>query len=97
MFQYSRQILKTSWSSTAETLTRRYIALWRSEGLVAAVRSALVRGLVAALPGELLMPHASEVASRAAKSITRGRHARRFWVDVIGIGPLGPTGVKAER
>jgi Fe-S-cluster-containing dehydrogenase component/formate-dependent nitrite reductase membrane component NrfD len=57
--------------------------------------SALVIDLVAALPGELLMPHASEVASRAAKSITRGRHARRFWVDVIGIGHLVPIGVLA--
>ena len=43
MFQYSRQILKTSWSSTAETLTSRYMADWRSDGLVAAVRSAMAR------------------------------------------------------
>ncbi len=56
---------------------------------------ALVVDLVAALPGELFMPHASEVASRAAKAITHGRHARRFWVDVVAIGHLVPIAILA--
>ena len=43
MFQYSRQILKTSWSSTREIETSRCIADWSSAGFVAAVCSAIGR------------------------------------------------------
>ena len=42
------------------------------------------------LLGELGMPHASEVAARAAHAIVRGRYARLFWVGAIGLGHLVP-------
>ena len=58
-----------------------------------ALLGALTIDLVAALPGELFMPHASEVASRAAKAITKGHHARRFWVDVVCIGHVVPIAI----
>lgn len=43
------------------------------------------------LLGELGMPHASEVAARAAHEITRGRYARLYWVGAIVVGHLIPA------
>ena len=37
------------------------------------------------------MPHASEVAARAAHEITRGRYAKLFWVGAIVLGHLVPA------
>jgi Fe-S-cluster-containing dehydrogenase component/formate-dependent nitrite reductase membrane component NrfD len=40
--------------------------------------------------GELGVPHASEVAARAAHEIRRGRHAKSFWWGAIVLGHLVP-------
>ncbi len=42
------------------------------------------------LAGELLMPHASDSAARAAHEITHGRFRRRFWFAAIGLGHVIP-------
>jgi hypothetical protein len=39
---------------------------------------------------ELALPHASEVAARAAHAITRGRFARQLWWGSVGSGHLVP-------
>ncbi|MBJ94925.1 MAG: 4Fe-4S ferredoxin [Rickettsiales bacterium] len=48
--------------------------------------AALVADLFMVLLGEFGMPHASEVAARAAHEIRRGRYARLFWVGAILLG-----------
>jgi hypothetical protein len=40
--------------------------------------------------GEFGIPHASELAARAAHEITHGRHRRSFWFGAIGVGHLAP-------
>jgi hypothetical protein len=40
--------------------------------------------------GELGVPHASELAARAAHEIRHGRHATRFWWGAIMLGHLVP-------
>ncbi len=45
------------------------------------------------LLGELGMPHASEVAARAAHEITRGRYRVHFWGGAIILGHLVPAGL----
>jgi Fe-S-cluster-containing dehydrogenase component/formate-dependent nitrite reductase membrane component NrfD len=50
----------------------------------------LVDGL-GALPGELAIPHASEVAARAAHAITHGRYRRRFWWGAVVVGHVLPV------
>lgn len=50
----------------------------------------LVVDLFVTLAGELGVPHGSELAARAAISITRGRHAKRFWWGSIVIGHAVP-------
>jgi Fe-S-cluster-containing dehydrogenase component/formate-dependent nitrite reductase membrane component NrfD len=40
--------------------------------------------------GELGMPHASEVAARAARELRKGRHARTFWWGSIVLGHAVP-------
>lgn len=40
--------------------------------------------------GELGVPHASELAARAAHEIRHGRHARRFWWGAIVLGHVVP-------
>ena len=42
------------------------------------------------LAGDLGMPHASEVAARAADSLRRGRWARHFWGGGMVLGKLAP-------
>ncbi|MFO7567054.1 MAG: 4Fe-4S dicluster domain-containing protein [Enhygromyxa sp.] len=47
------------------------------------------------LVGELGVPHASEVAARAAREIRHGRHAKRFWWGAMGLGHLVPLALLA--
>jgi Fe-S-cluster-containing dehydrogenase component/formate-dependent nitrite reductase membrane component NrfD len=42
------------------------------------------------LVGELTVPHASEVAARAAHAITHGKYAGQFWWGSIGLGHVLP-------
>lgn len=53
---------------------------------------ALILDLFVTLGGELGVAHASEVAARAAREITHGKYARRFWVGAVGLGHLLPIG-----
>lgn len=52
--------------------------------------SALVVDLVVTLLGEFGMPHASEVAARAAHDIRDGAYRQHFWAGAIGLGHLVP-------
>jgi len=52
--------------------------------------SALVIDLAVTLVGEFGMPHASEVAARAAHEISHGHYARQFWWGGVGAGHLLP-------
>jgi hypothetical protein len=47
------------------------------------------------LVGEFAVPHASEVAATAARRITHGPHARKFWGGAIVGGHLLPLGLLA--
>ncbi|MEO0323053.1 MAG: NrfD/PsrC family molybdoenzyme membrane anchor subunit [Myxococcota bacterium] len=51
---------------------------------------ALAVDLFLLLLGELGMPHASEVAARAAHAITHGRFKGMFWGGAVGLGHLVP-------
>jgi formate-dependent nitrite reductase membrane component NrfD len=46
--------------------------------------------LLVMLFGEVLMPHASEVAAQAAHAMTHGRYKRQFWVYSIALGHVVP-------
>ncbi|MCQ3975190.1 MAG: 4Fe-4S ferredoxin [Anaerolineae bacterium] len=46
--------------------------------------------LFVTLSGEFGMPHASEVAARAAHAISRGKYHRYFWGGSIGLGHIIP-------
>ncbi|WP_181197636.1 4Fe-4S dicluster domain-containing protein [Enhygromyxa salina] len=63
-------------------------------GLVAAARVtlgvSLAVDLFAILVGELGIPHATELAARAAHEIHRGRYAAGFWWGAIVLGHLVP-------
>ncbi|MCL4295296.1 MAG: polysulfide reductase NrfD [Anaerolineae bacterium] len=50
----------------------------------------LVVDLFVTLLGEFGMPHASEVAARAAHDISHGRYRNYFWAGSIGLGHLVP-------
>lgn len=52
----------------------------------------LLVDLVITLFGEFGMPHASEVAARAAHEISHGHYARQFWLGSVVIGHLLPVG-----
>ncbi len=62
--------------------------------LVSAVRwtfgISLAVDLFVTLLGEFGMPHASEVAARAAHEISHGRYRNQFWVGSIVVGHLVP-------
>lgn len=62
--------------------------------LVEVARAGLIGALVidafVVLLGELAIPHASEVAAKAARELRKGRHATRFWWGAIVIGHLLP-------
>lgn len=51
---------------------------------------AAVADLFVVLLGEVGMSHASEVAARAAKLITKGRYKHHFWTGAIVLGHLVP-------
>jgi Fe-S-cluster-containing dehydrogenase component/formate-dependent nitrite reductase membrane component NrfD len=52
--------------------------------------SVLIVDLLITLLGEFGMPHASEVAARAAHEISHGRYKRHFWVGSILLGHILP-------
>lgn len=52
---------------------------------------ALVLDLSITLLGEFGMPHASEVAARAAKMISSGRYAKLFWLGSVLAGHIIPV------
>jgi formate-dependent nitrite reductase membrane component NrfD len=61
--------------------------------LASPIRWTLVVALVVdlfVLLGEVGMPHASEVAARAAHSITHGRYKTQFWAGAIALGHVLP-------
>jgi len=45
--------------------------------------------------GEIAMPHASDVAARAAHEIHHGRYRVLFWVGAIGVGHVVPLALAA--
>lgn len=47
------------------------------------------------LLGEFGIPHASEVAARAAHDISHGRYRRHFWQGAIGLGHVAPLALIA--
>ncbi|MCA9620037.1 MAG: polysulfide reductase NrfD, partial [Myxococcales bacterium] len=65
-----------------------------SAPLVSAATTTFVAGLIVdlfiTLVGEFGVPHASEVAARAAHEITHGRYQNMFWWGVIGLGHVVP-------
>lgn len=50
----------------------------------------LLADLFITLLGEFGMPHASEVAARAAHDITHGRYRNHFWIGSMGVGHALP-------
>ncbi|MCA9705493.1 MAG: polysulfide reductase NrfD [Myxococcales bacterium] len=50
----------------------------------------LVVDLLMTVGGELYVPHASEVAARAAHAITHGRYRQRFWWGGVVVGHVVP-------
>jgi formate-dependent nitrite reductase membrane component NrfD len=51
---------------------------------------ALLVDLFVTLAGEFSMPHASELAARAAHEISHGRYRRHFWQGSILLGHIAP-------
>ncbi len=62
--------------------------------LVAVARITFATGLIidlfVTLVGELAIPHASEVAARAAHEISHGRYRGLFWVGAVFVGHVAP-------
>jgi Fe-S-cluster-containing dehydrogenase component/formate-dependent nitrite reductase membrane component NrfD len=58
--------------------------------LVTLFVTALLVDLFVTLAGEFGIPHASEVAARAAHEISHGHYRRHFWLGSIGLGHLVP-------
>jgi len=50
----------------------------------------LVVDLFVTLVGEFTVPHASEVAAKAAHEITKGRYKNQFWIGSVGLGHVVP-------
>lgn len=67
-----------------------------SSGLLWVFGLSLLTDLGVTLLGEFGMPHASEVAARAAHNISHGKYRNHFWAGSIGLGhalPLALVGV----
>lgn len=64
-----------------------------SSALYVTFAASLVVDLCVTLMGEFGMPHASEVAAKAAHDISHGRYREYFWVGGILIGHLAPLGL----
>jgi Fe-S-cluster-containing dehydrogenase component/formate-dependent nitrite reductase membrane component NrfD len=56
---------------------------------------ALLADLFVTLVGEFSMPHASELAARAAHEISHGRYRRHFWLGSILLGHVAPLALVA--
>lgn len=52
--------------------------------------AALIVDLFVTLVGEFSIPHASEVAAKAAHEISHGRYKNHFWLGSIGLGHVLP-------
>ncbi len=52
--------------------------------------AALIVDLFVTLVGEFTIPHASEVAAKAAHEISHGRYKNHFWLGSIGLGHAVP-------
>jgi len=67
------------------------------ENVIDIARTALVVAVIldlfVILVGEFTIPHASEVAARAAHDITHGRYRNYFWWGSIGLGHVVPLGI----
>jgi Fe-S-cluster-containing dehydrogenase component/formate-dependent nitrite reductase membrane component NrfD len=61
-----------------------------SQGVLITFVAALIVDLFITLAGEFSIPHASEVAARAAHDISHGRYKNYFWVGSITLGHLIP-------
>ncbi len=63
-------------------------------GITAAARTgfgaALITDLMMMLFGELGVPHASEIAARAAHEISHGRYSSQFWWGAVVLGHVAP-------
>jgi formate-dependent nitrite reductase membrane component NrfD len=51
---------------------------------------AIITDLTVTLLGEFGMPHASEIAARAAHEISQGKYRQHFWLGSIGLGHIVP-------
>jgi formate-dependent nitrite reductase membrane component NrfD len=61
-----------------------------SEMAILVLVTALIIDLFVTLVGEFSIPHASEVAARAAHEISNGRYKDLFWLGSIGLGHIVP-------
>ncbi len=61
-----------------------------SQAMLIAFVIALLVDLFITLTGEFGIPHASEVAARAAHDISHGRYRNKFWWGAIGLGHILP-------
>jgi Fe-S-cluster-containing dehydrogenase component/formate-dependent nitrite reductase membrane component NrfD len=61
-----------------------------SEIAILVLVTALIIDLFVTLIGEFSIPHASEVAARAAHEISHGRYKELFWLGSIGLGHIVP-------
>jgi formate-dependent nitrite reductase membrane component NrfD/ferredoxin len=59
-------------------------------GVLIAFIAALLTDLFVTLAGEFGVPHASEVAARAAHDISHGRYKNHFWGGSITLGHIAP-------
>ncbi|MCA9920954.1 MAG: polysulfide reductase NrfD, partial [Anaerolineales bacterium] len=78
--------------SAVVSLMDLFIAMPTALSRVAATTfaTALIVDLFITLIGEFSVPHASEVAAKAAHEISHGRYKNHFWVGSIIIGHLFP-------
>lgn len=75
------------WAASADEAFMN-LAAWTFAG-------ALVVDLFVTLLGEFGMPHASEIAARAAHEISHGRYAKQFWGGAIALGHIVPLALLA--
>ncbi len=79
---------------SAEILTWAVFGGWVSEGLLETAGTILLVSIVIdlaiTLTGEFGIPHASEVAARAAHEISHGRYKNHFWYGSVLLGHIVP-------
>ncbi len=78
--------------SAALLMLARYLALPTGFGrpLLVVFIISLVLDLFVTLVGEFSMPHASELAARAAHQISHGKYRLHFWIGAILVGHVLP-------